>query len=85
MQALVSGKIDATVVDRFAAIEMIQANPSAKLAIGESVSNERIAMAVAKGNDSLRDALNQGLAETLKDGTYAKLSQKYFGQDVRCH
>jgi len=85
LQSLLAGKIDAMVIDKFAAIEMMKANSSAGLQSGEAVSVERIAMAVAKGNTSLRDALNHALADAQKDGTYSALSLKYFGQDIRCH
>jgi len=43
-----------------------------------------VAMAVAKGNKGLLDALNRALAELMRDGTYAKISQKWFGEDIRC-
>lgn len=84
LQALAAGKTDAMVVDRFAALELMKANPKAKLQIGDSVSQERVGMAVKKGNQALVAQLNQGLATVLKDGTYAKLSKKYFDMDVRC-
>lgn len=84
IQALLAKKTDAMVVDKFVAIEFVKANAAAKLQIGDSVSDEKVAMAVAKGNTSLRDAWNSKLAEILKNGTYAKLSKQYFGQDVRC-
>ena len=34
--------------------------------------------AVAKGNDALREALNEGLAEAMEDGTWKDLYQKWF-------
>jgi L-cystine transport system substrate-binding protein len=37
---------------------------------------------IRKGNPELQAAINKALAEIKKDGTYAKLSQKYFGKDV---
>jgi len=42
------------------------------------------ACAVAKGNKTLHDALNQALSKVMADGTYAKLSAQWFGQDIRC-
>ena len=32
----------------------------------------------------LLDAFNKALAEVMADGTYEKLSKKYFDQDIRC-
>jgi polar amino acid transport system substrate-binding protein len=34
--------------------------------------------AVKKGNDALREALNKGLAESMEDGTWKELYQKWF-------
>jgi ABC-type amino acid transport substrate-binding protein len=28
--------------------------------------------------------VNSALVATLQDGTYSRLSQKYFGEDIRC-
>ena len=37
-----------------------------------------------KYNKELQDHYNRALAEVVKDGTYATLSQKYFKTDVSC-
>ena len=39
----------------------------------------------AKGNQTLADAWNKALAETMADGSYAAVSKKYFNEDVRCN
>jgi polar amino acid transport system substrate-binding protein len=52
--------------------------------MGDVVNRERNAMAVKKGNQKLRQMLNRHLHEIEADGTYAKLSLKYFGEDIRC-
>ncbi|MGI8748171.1 MAG: transporter substrate-binding domain-containing protein, partial [Deinococcus sp.] len=51
---------------------------------GDLLFQERIAMAVKKGNSSVTSQVNAGLAALLSNGTYAKLSKQYFGQDIRC-
>ena len=43
-----------------------------------------MAGAASKGNTELVKAFNKGLAEVMADGTYEKLSKKYFDQDIRC-
>ena len=82
--ALVTGRVDAWVSDRFVALEALRKNPGLKLHAGELLVTERIAAASAKGNTSLQQAWNQGLAAVLADGSYAQLSKRYFGEDVRC-
>jgi polar amino acid transport system substrate-binding protein len=83
-QNLVAGKIDAWVTDKFSILEAIKSHPEQNLEKGEVVFTERVAMAVSKGNSTLKEAVNTALAEIQKDGTYEKISKKYFGEDVRC-
>ena len=57
--------------------------PGAGFKLGDMLFIERIAAAVAKGNQSLAQGWSKALAETMADGSYAQLS-KYFNEDVRC-
>ena len=82
-QALMMGRADAWVSDKFLALDAIKANPG-KLQQGDMLFQEKIAMAVKKGNSGLLKELNSGLKKLESNGTYAKLSSKYFNQDVRC-
>ena len=82
--ALAAGRVDAWVTDRFTAIESARKNPQLKLNLGDLLFTERIAAAAAKGNTTLANAWNDALAKSMADGTYAALSKKYFGEDVRC-
>lgn len=81
--ALMSGRVDAWVGDKFTGIDLVKAQKG-KVTQGALLFNERIAMAVKKGNSSLLKELNAALAKSQQSGSYAKLSQQYFGQDVRC-
>lgn len=82
--AVATGRADAWVSDRFVALEVLRKNPRLELKAGELLFTERIAAAGAKGNAALAQAWNQGLAAIQADGSYEKLSRKYFGEDVRC-
>lgn len=85
LQDLLAGRLDAWITDRFVAKEAIKERKlESTLQLGELVFQERVAMAVAKGNKSVVDALNKALADLMKDGTYAQISKKWFGEDVRC-
>ena len=83
--ALNSRRVDAWVTDRFVAKAVVEKNPNAGFKLGDMLFIERIAAAVAKGNQPLADAWSQGLAAIQADGSYAELSKKYFNEDVRCH
>ena len=84
LQAVATGQVDAIATDRFAALEATRTYSKAKLVVGETLWKEQVAMAVANGNAGLRQAVNAALKGAVQDGSYAKLSQKYFGQDIRC-
>lgn len=82
--AVLTKRADALVTDRFLALEFNKKNPKVGLVLGDLVFEERIAAAVQKGNTDLAGAWSKALATALEDGTYKALSDKYFGQDVRC-
>lgn len=86
IKGLIDGKIDATVDDEIVAAQAVQANPNAKLEVSPSLWRSPAGMVFAKSSqsDELRRAVNKVLKEIVSDGTYKKLSEKYFKRDVRC-
>ena len=84
LNALMTKRADAWVTERFLAKEMLQKNPKIKFHQGELLFVEKIAAAVAKDNQPVADAWNKAFAASLQDGSYAKISQKWFQEDIRC-
>lgn len=84
LQALTAGKVDAILADQFFTFEMKDSPAGKNLKVGDRLTTERVGFALQKGNKTLTSAVNAQLDKMMKDGTYAKLSQKYFGRDVRC-
>ncbi|CAM3543975.1 Amino acid ABC transporter, periplasmic amino acid-binding protein [Deinococcus saxicola] len=85
LSALQAGRVDAWSSNGPVVAYMLKkTGQTGKILIGEAISDERNAGAVAKGNTALDDALSGALAGLLKDGTYAKISDRWFGQDIRC-
>jgi len=82
--ALVAGRVDAWVTDKFVAKEAIESAPQDALKMGDFVFVEKIATAVKKGNTSLVKAYDEALAALLADGTYQAISEKWFKEDIRC-
>lgn len=81
--ALMAGRVDAWVGDRFTGLDLVKAQKG-KIVQGDLLFRERNAMAVKKGNVTLLKELNAALAKAQANGTYARISTQYFGQDVRC-
>ena len=81
--ALMAGRVDAWVDDRFLGLDIVKSR-GGQLVQGDLLFKERVGMAVKKGNTALLKELNAALAKAQANGTYAKISRQYFGQDVRC-
>ncbi|GGJ73940.1 substrate-binding periplasmic protein [Deinococcus aquiradiocola] len=82
--ALFSRQIDATFGYLIMKPTLDRLYPKYPTVWGPVLFNVPIGMATADSNTSTRSALNIGLIKVMRDGRYAKLSQKYFGTDVSC-
>lgn len=80
---LESGRIDATVNDGLSFLDLLKHNPNVPLKVVDTDPNAaQNGFMFRKGNADLVDAVNSALDSMMKDGTYLKISQKYFGADV---
>ena len=76
VQALLSGKVDAVVIDSQPAKEFVAQNEGLKILDTEYVT-EDYAIGVSKDNTALRDAVNNALKELIDDGTVQSILDKY--------
>ncbi|MCO8161650.1 cystine ABC transporter substrate-binding protein [Pseudomonas sp. 21LCFQ010] len=81
-QDLRVGRIDAILVDRLAALELIAKTKDTLAVAGEPFSRQEAGVALRKGEPELHEAIDKALDKLRADGTLAKLSEKYFGADV---
>jgi polar amino acid transport system substrate-binding protein len=84
LQALLAGRVDAWMIDKFVALDVLKSPQGKGLTISELLVAEKCALAVKKGNTALLKGVNEKLAEMMKDGAYERISKKYFGEDIRC-
>lgn len=82
LQDVAAGRLDAAMTDRNVGLYQIQESGLDLVECGEPVFTEEPAFAVKEGNTALQEALNEALATIKEDGTYAKISEKYFGKDI---
>lgn len=77
------GRIDAALNDRLLAQYLVKQS-GLPLKPGAVISGDRTQMGipVRKGNPQFLAALNKALADIKADGSYANISQKWFGQNV---
>lgn len=81
---LKAGRIDALLSDIYPAYDwMQQADNSGFEFIGDSIDiNDKIGIAVRKGDKSLAEKFDKALKEIRADGTYQKINAKYFPFDI---
>jgi cystine transport system substrate-binding protein len=83
---LVAGRVDATVNDSLSFLDYRKREPDARIKVvavdTSPKSSDKSAVLIRKGNPKLRVAINDALAGMRKDGTYQRISLKYFGRDV---
>jgi polar amino acid transport system substrate-binding protein len=83
--AVMADRADAWITDKFVVMDVLKTQKNTGLRPTGMLFVEKIAAAVAKGNDGLAGAYNKALGEFMaKGGGYDALSTKYFNEDVRC-
>lgn len=80
VQALISGKVDAVVIDSEPAKEFVKANTGLKILDTEYVT-ENYAIGISKENTELLNEVNTVLNELIGDGTVQKIVDKYIKAD----
>jgi len=81
---LKSGRLDGMLSDIYPALEWVNdpANKGYEI-VGDRIDiDDKIGIAVRKGDEDLRGKLNKALDGIIKDGTYAKISERYFGRNI---
>lgn len=75
------GRLDAVVIDEVVIKYYMSKEKDTFKLLGESLAPEEYGVGVKKGNDALLQKLQKALDEMNQDGTAAKISQKWFGED----
>lgn len=81
---LESGAVDAIAMDIGVANYQIDSRDDSDSykVLDEKLTSEQYGIGFLKGNTQLRDKIETTLEEMVKDGTFAKISEKWFGYDV---
>jgi polar amino acid transport system substrate-binding protein len=80
VQALQQGKIDAVIIDGEPAKEFVKEADGLKI-LDEAFTEEEYAIAVKKGNDELKDKINDALASLKDSGKLDEIVGKYISSD----
>ena len=76
------GTVDAVAMDSTVAEYKITSGGMDLKVLDEPFASETYGVGFKKGNEALRDEVNNTLKEMAKDGTLKKISEKWFGTDV---
>lgn len=80
---VLQGRADATINDSLSFYDFKKHQPDANVKIAATQENaDHSGVLLAKGKPELLAAINKAIADLKADGTYAKISEKYFGTDV---
>lgn len=80
VEALLAGEVDAFTSDGMALRSIAKGQPL-KL-VGEPLSEEPYAFAVPKGDERLRQLIDETLRHMEEDGTYASIYRRWFGDEI---
>lgn len=80
---VLAGRADATINDSLSYLDFKKHKPDAPLKIAATQANaEYQGVIIRKGNPDLLAAIDKALVALKADGTYLRISTKYFGEDV---
>ena len=83
IQLVLNGRADATINDSLSFLDFKKHKPDANVKIAAEQENaDYSGIIVRKGDPELVAAINDALKSIKEDGTYQKIADKYFGQDV---
>jgi len=79
------GRLDAVVIDDVTANYYLKTQPGAFRIVDDVLSYEPTGIGIRKEDTTLLDAINKELKAMIADGTYAKISERWFGTDMSKH
>lgn len=82
LKALEQGELDAVLVDHVVADWYITTHAADLVCLEERMMPEEYGIAFRFGEEALANAVQDALEDMVKDGSLAKISEKWFGRDV---
>ncbi|MFB3161203.1 amino acid ABC transporter substrate-binding protein [Neobacillus sp. 179-J 1A1 HS] len=83
VELLASKRVDVTINDRISFLDYTKQRPDAPIKIAATSEDASASgLMFRKGSDKLVAEVNKALTEMVEDGTYKKISEKWFGEDV---
>ncbi len=80
---MLNKRLDADITDKIVGINAIKQNNYPFKLVGDLLYVENMGIAIRKEDTDLLNAVNKALTDMKADGTYEKISKKWFGVDIR--
>ena len=82
LQDLGTGRVDAVITDKLVGLLARTGSGLKVKAVGDVLQQDEMAIAVQKGNTELLIAIDKALDDMIADGTYEKISARWFGESI---
>lgn len=82
LQDLELGRLDAVITDKIVGVSAQNEKGLKIKEIGDLLNEDRVSVAVAEGNKELADQINEAIQSMIDDGTYEKISMKWFNTNI---
>ncbi|MGM0901515.1 MAG: ABC transporter substrate-binding protein [Bacillota bacterium] len=82
LQDLALGRLDAVITDKIVGVSAKNEKGLEIKEIGDLLNEDRVSVAVAEGNKELAEQINEAIQSMIDDGTYEKISMKWFNTNI---
>lgn len=82
LQDLALGRLDAVITDKIVGVNAKNEKGLKIKAVGELLNEDRVSVAVNEGNEELVEKINEAIQSIIDDGTYEKISMKWFNENI---
>lgn len=82
LQDLPTGRVDAVITEKIVGMYAAKEEGLKIKPVGEVLNKNQVAIAVNKDNPELKNKINEALKSMVEDGTYEKISMKWFGYNA---
>jgi cystine transport system substrate-binding protein len=83
MELIASKRVDGTINDKLSVLDYTKQKPDAPIKIADEAEDAAASgLMFRKDSGQLVEEVNKALTEMQEDGTYTKISEKWFGEDV---
>lgn len=82
LQDLALGRLDAVITDKIVGVSAKNEKGLKIKPIGDLLNEDRVSIGVTEGNKDLANKINDALQSMIDDGTYEKISMKWFNTNI---